>query len=101
MSIAAALASRVMLGISQKDVTSGFRCYRKDVIARMVEHPFMSRGYAFQEESLFRCARMGATIEEVPITFVERRKGRSKLRWRDVTELFSVLMRLRVERKVK
>jgi hypothetical protein len=44
---------------------------------------------------------MGATIEEVPITFVERRKGRSKLRWRDVTELFSVLMRLRVERKVK
>lgn len=98
MSAGAALLARVMLGLPQKDVTSGFRCYRKEVVERLIARPFVSGGYAFQEESLFRCVKMGAKIVEVPITFAERTKGRSKLGWRDIAEFFRVMFRISRER---
>jgi dolichol-phosphate mannosyltransferase len=61
------------------DCTSGYRCWRRDALAAMPLDGFISDGYSFLVEMLFVAAGQGARIAEVPITFVERRLGQSKL----------------------
>lgn len=70
---------RMASGLSVADPTGGFRAYRARILRRARYRRVRQRGYAFLSELLFRCARAGATIAEVPITFVDRRAGRSKL----------------------
>ena len=53
-----------------------------------------STGYAFQEEMLFHAQRLGAIIKEEPITFVDRKEGKSKLGTKDIVEFFLMLIRL-------
>jgi hypothetical protein len=92
----AMLFSRTLLGLSARDVTSGFRLWRADLLAAILVHPIASNGYAFQEEMLYRAQRAGGRIVEVPITFVDRVSGASKLHWRDVAEFFSVMIKLKL-----
>jgi dolichol-phosphate mannosyltransferase len=70
---------RVVTGIQARDCTAGFRCWRRDALARVPFRRIASDGYAFQVEMLFETARWGGRIAEVPIIFVERRTGHSKL----------------------
>jgi dolichol-phosphate mannosyltransferase len=65
--------------LSPKDCTSGFRCWRRDALARLPLDRVVSDGYAFLIEMLFEANRTGARIGEVPIIFVERRQGQSKV----------------------
>jgi glycosyltransferase involved in cell wall biosynthesis len=79
LSAAANLYARVWLGYRVRDSTSGFRAYRRDTLMDEDLSSIRSEGYAFQIEMTRRVARAGGRIVEVPITFVERASGRSKL----------------------
>jgi dolichol-phosphate mannosyltransferase len=70
---------RAITGLSPRDCTSGYRCWRRETLAGLPLDRVVSDGYAFLVEMLFEAARRGARIGEVPIIFVERRKGVSKL----------------------
>lgn len=95
MSNGAMMLARLALGLRTKDVTSGFRCYRKEVAAALLSLPIESSGYAFQEETVFYAERLGFTVVEVPIVFRDRRHGSSKLTWREVVQFFTVIGKLR------
>jgi dolichol-phosphate mannosyltransferase len=71
--------ARAMLRLPVKDATSGFRAYRREVLSALVAPGFHSQGYGFQIELVYRAARMGYTLGEVPITFREREHGHSKI----------------------
>jgi dolichol-phosphate mannosyltransferase len=70
---------RTVTGMSVNDCTGGFRCWRRDALARLPLHRVASDGYAFIVELLWEAVRADCRIAEVPITFVERRHGASKL----------------------
>jgi glycosyltransferase involved in cell wall biosynthesis len=70
---------RTITGIRTHDNTSGFRCWRREALARMPLHRIVSDGYAFLVELTWEAHRAGCRVAEVPITFVERRAGASKL----------------------
>jgi dolichol-phosphate mannosyltransferase len=70
---------RAVTRLSATDCTSGFRCWRRDALARVDLESMVSDGYAFVVEVLYEAARKGCTIGEVPIIFVVRKLGQSKL----------------------
>ena len=70
---------RAITGLQVKDCTSGFRCWRRDALARMPLGTITSNGYAFLVELVWEAAAAGCRIAEVPIMFVDRREGASKL----------------------
>ncbi len=70
---------RSVTRLQSHDCTSGYRCWRRATLAAMPLDRFFSDGYSFLVEMLFVAARRGARIAEVPITFVERREGESKV----------------------
>jgi dolichol-phosphate mannosyltransferase len=70
---------RAITGLAARDCTSGYRCWRRGMLAQLPLDRVVSDGYAFLVEMLFEAARRGARIGEVPIIFVERRQGVSKL----------------------
>src|SRR5690606_10142254 len=71
--------TRVMLGLDVRDATAGFRAYRADVLERLDLAAVASQGYCFQVDMAWRVALAGGVVREVPITFVERVEGRSKM----------------------
>jgi dolichol-phosphate mannosyltransferase len=70
---------RAVTRLSVRDCTTGYRCWRREALARLPLDEFFSDGYSFLVEMLFVAARRGCRIAEVPITFVERREGESKI----------------------
>ncbi len=70
---------KAVTGLSPSDCTSGFRCWRRDALAKLALDRVVSDGYAFLVEMLYEAAQTGARIGEVPIIFVERRQGYSKV----------------------
>ncbi|MGJ9371697.1 polyprenol monophosphomannose synthase [Nesterenkonia sp. CF4.4] len=79
ISRAGSLYSRTMLGLKVRDITAGFRVFRRSVLEEIDLSSIESVGYGFQVDMTFRVAGMGKTIAEVPITFVERTQGESKM----------------------
>ncbi len=71
--------ARLWLGISAKDCTSGFRCYRRAAVEHLVGSPVRASGYSTLVELLVRCQRAGFKVAEVPIRFVDRIHGQSKM----------------------
>lgn len=71
--------SHVLLGAKARDCSGAFRCYRISKIRQLDFQKIRSRGYAFQEEFLYRCARVGCRIVETPIVFEDRIVGQSKI----------------------
>jgi len=70
---------RAITGLRARDCTSGYRCWRRDMLTQLPLDRVVSDGYAFLVEMLYEAHRRGARIGEVPIIFVERRLGVSKL----------------------
>jgi dolichol-phosphate mannosyltransferase len=70
---------RAVTRLGTRDCTSGYRCWRRAALAALPLDRFVSDGYSFLVEMLFIAARRGCRVTEVPITFVERREGESKL----------------------
>jgi dolichol-phosphate mannosyltransferase len=70
---------RTITGLPARDCTSGYRCWRREALAKLPLRQFVSDGYAFLVEMLFEAMGMGLRIGEVPIIYVERREGQSKM----------------------
>jgi dolichol-phosphate mannosyltransferase len=83
---------RALLGFGVHDSTAGFRAFRSDVLERIDFHTLGSRGYAFQIETTRRVFRGGGRIVEVPITFVERARGSTKMDARVILEAITKLV---------
>ena len=71
--------ARVVLGVSVRDLTGGFKCYRRTVLETIDLDAIHAKGYAFQIETTYRALRAGFRVVEIPITFVDREVGGSKM----------------------
>jgi dolichol-phosphate mannosyltransferase len=73
------LYAQVVLGMRVRDLTGGFKCFRRAALEAIDLDALSAHGYAFQIETTYRVKRAGLRVQEVPITFVERRAGASKM----------------------
>jgi dolichol-phosphate mannosyltransferase len=80
------LYARLILGLSARDLTGGFKCFRREVLQGIDLATVQCTGYAFQIELTYRASRRGFRVREIPITFVDRRVGHSKMSRRIVLE---------------
>jgi dolichol-phosphate mannosyltransferase len=86
--------ARLLLGLSSKDNSGAFRCYRVSKLAQIDLKKVRSRGYSFQEEILYWCKRVGCRIGETPILFENRRSGVSKINLREAGTALWILLQL-------
>jgi dolichol-phosphate mannosyltransferase len=75
-----------LLGVRVHDLTGGFKCFRREVLETLDLDAITSRGYAFQIETTYRALRAGFRVIEVPIAFVDRERGSSKMSRRIMLE---------------
>jgi dolichol-phosphate mannosyltransferase len=73
------LYAQALLGLSLRDLTGGFKCYRRGVLETIDLDRIHAKGYAFQIETTYRAIRAGFRVAELPITFVDREVGGSKM----------------------
>lgn len=90
--------ARTLLGVNIRDMTAGFRVFRADLVAKLIETEVASAGYSFQIEMAWRASKAGAVITEVPITFVEREFGSSKMSSAIVREALWLITRWGLKR---
>jgi len=79
VSAGGSLYARLLLGVGVRDLTGGFKCYRRAVLEAIDLGAIHAKGYAFQIEGTYRTLRAGFTVVEVPIRFVDRTAGHSKM----------------------
>jgi dolichol-phosphate mannosyltransferase len=79
ISAGGSLYARIILGVSVRDLTGGFKCIRRAVLESLDLSAIQSRGYAFQIELTYRALRKGFKVKEIPIRFVDREVGGSKM----------------------
>jgi dolichol-phosphate mannosyltransferase len=73
------LYAQVLLGVRVRDLTGGFKCFRREALEAIDIDAVAARGYGFQIETTYRVLRKGLRVREIPIRFVERRAGASKM----------------------
>ncbi len=93
-------AQRV-LGLRVRDLTGGFKCFRREVLEAIDLPTVRSRGYAFQVELTHRAINAGFRVVEIPIVFRDRQMGRSKMSWRIAGEAALLVPRLRFGRRAR
>ncbi len=91
------LYSRTILGLSVKDLTSGYKAFTRRALEAIDIDTVHSNGYSFQIEMTYRALRKGMRVKEVPIVFVDRTAGRSKMSRRIFVEAIGVVWKLRGE----
>jgi dolichol-phosphate mannosyltransferase len=89
--------SRAVLGVTVRDLTTGYKAFTREALEAMSLSTVCSNGYAFQIEMTFRALCAGLRVVEVPITFVDRRVGQSKMDHKIFLEAMGVVWRLRLE----
>jgi dolichol-phosphate mannosyltransferase len=89
--------ARLLLGLSTRDNSGAYRSYRCAKLAEVDFNRVRARGYAFQEEILYRCRLAGCRFEETPIVFRDRRYGTSKINWRESAAALWIILRLGAE----
>jgi dolichol-phosphate mannosyltransferase len=87
--------ARVVLGLEVRDLTGGFKCFRREVLEAIDFETVRAQGYAFQVEMTYRTLQRGFRVVEVPIVFRDRLRGKSKMSWHIAAEAFWVLPQLR------
>jgi dolichol-phosphate mannosyltransferase len=100
LSVGANLYTKVLLGMSVNDATAGYRVYRVSALRAMGLQGVESQGYCFQIDLTLRAVRAGLTVVEVPITFVEREVGVSKMGQDIVREALTSVTRWGVEHRL-
>lgn len=95
MSYYASKYVRTVLGVKLHDTTAGFKCYRRQVLEAIDLDAIRFKGYAFQIEMKFTAYKLGFKIKEVPVIFVNRREGTSKMSGGIFGEALFGVMRLR------
>lgn len=96
LSILASKYVKLITGMDVSDPTSGFKCYSREVLESINFHRVMSNGYSFQIEMKYRAYRKGFSIGEIPIIFVDRHSGSSKMSRAIIIEALIVVWRLRL-----
>ncbi len=91
--------ARRILSLGVRDLTGGFKCFRREVLEAIDLPTVRSKGYAFQVELTYRAVLAGFRVVEVPITFRDREHGRSKMSWRIAGEAVVLVPRLRRRRR--
>lgn len=86
------------LGLKTKDSSGSFRCYHVSKLAKVDWNKTVSRGYAFQEEVLYRCQRIGCSFKEIPIAFEDRTRGTTNLNVREIVRAVWDLFKLGLHR---
>jgi dolichol-phosphate mannosyltransferase len=97
LSYSANLFTRVVTGLPVHDATGGFKCFRRRVLESIELDGVRSDGYSFQIEMSFKCWKKGFRIKEIPITFVDRRVGTSKMSQKIIWEAVWLVWRLRLQ----
>jgi dolichol-phosphate mannosyltransferase len=87
--------ARLVLGLHVRDLTGGFKCFRREVLEAIHFDSVRSQGYAFQVELTYRAVQAGFRVVEVPITFRDREQGTSKMSWRIAAEAMWLVPLLR------
>ena len=95
------LYARLMLGLRTRDNSGSYRCYSVKRLAEIDWSRTIAKGYAFQEEVLYRCRRVGCTFGETPIIFEDRRYGVTKISWKEAVAAVAVILRLGIQRILK
>lgn len=101
LSYFANIYTRLATGMTIRDTTSGYKCFRREVLENIELDEVRSDGYAFQIEMNFRCWRKGYRIREIPIIFVDRRSGTSKLSQGVINEAVWIVWWLRLQRLLR
>jgi len=96
LSYSANVYTRIITGLPVRDATGGFKCFRRRALEAINLDHVRSDGYAFQIEMSYKCWRKGFKIVEIPITFVDRRAGVSKMNNKIVWEAAWMVWRLRI-----
>jgi dolichol-phosphate mannosyltransferase len=91
--------ARWVLGLHVRDLTGGFKCFRREVLEAIHFNSVRSQGYAFQVELTYRAVRAGFRVVEVPIVFRDRQQGTSKMSWRIAVEAAWLVPLLRLGRQ--
>jgi dolichol-phosphate mannosyltransferase len=91
------LYARWLLGLTPKDCSGNYRCYRAETLARLDFDQVLSRGYSLQEEVLWRLKRVGARFGETPIVFVERQRGKSKIDLKEAVSALRIIFSLSMQ----
>ncbi len=87
--------ARLVLGLHVRDLTGGFKCFRREVLEAIDFDTVRSQGYAFQVELTYRAVRASFSVVEVPIVFRDRQRGQSKMSWRIAAEAMWLVPLLR------
>jgi dolichol-phosphate mannosyltransferase len=95
----AGLYTRMMLGIDIKDWSSGYKCYRKQALARLNYATLFSKGYSIGMETLYKLIKGGCSYKEIPITFIDRAAGVSKFTTKESLNYIKIAWRLRFKRE--
>jgi dolichol-phosphate mannosyltransferase len=95
------LYARLVMGLRLRDLTGGFKCFRRKVLETIDLGAVTSKGYAFQIELTYRAHLAGFRIAEVPIVFPDRRVGQSKMSGRIVREAMVNVVKLRFDRRLR
>ncbi len=98
LSVGANLYARIVTGMHLKDSTGGFKCFRREVLEALPLDDIKSDGYSFQIEMNYHCWRRGFRIQEIPIVFVDRQVGVSKMNRRIIWEAMWMVWALRLRR---
>lgn len=96
LSYFASVYTRIITGLPVKDATGGFKCFRIDVLRSINLDRIKSNGYSFQIEMTFKAFKKGFRIKEIPIVFMDRVKGKSKMSKKIVREAVFMVWKLRL-----
>jgi len=87
--------NRFILGLEMRDSSGGFKCYRRKVLEKILQHDFISTGYSVGAEILYYARRHGFTFKEIPIIFCNRVRGSSKITWKIILSYPLVVLKLK------
>jgi dolichol-phosphate mannosyltransferase len=93
--------AKIVLGLRAMDCTAGFRCYRRDVLEAIDLDAIFSNGYSFLIEMLYLVQRQGWTVAEVPICYMDRRLGASKISRNEIARAMYTVVRLGASRVLR
>jgi dolichol-phosphate mannosyltransferase len=96
LSYGASVYTRIMTGLPVYDATGGYKCFRREVLNSINLDRVRSNGYAFQIEMNFKSWKKGFRVQELPITFLDRRHGTSKMSKQIIYEALFMLFTLRL-----
>ncbi|MGK7344812.1 MAG: polyprenol monophosphomannose synthase [Candidatus Nitrospinota bacterium M3_3B_026] len=95
ISMGGSLYSRIILSLPYRDLTGGFKCFRRRILESLPLDEVRSEGYSFQIEMTYRASKKGFKIKEIPIVFKDREGGKSKMSWTIFFEAFYRVWQIR------